>query len=152
MTGCNAVRYNSFYSSTVSFYSSTVEPQGARMRRVVLLMVVPLLAVLLPSIPAQAHVERPSYWPDPKPDCTISPCAGGEVPTARSLESALDEAPPGETLVVCKDDSMDLLNQAIDKARADGYFIRPTDHRDFSEAEATKLLETNEALFDRCEY
>ena len=54
------------------------------MRRVVLIMVVSLIAVLLPSIAAEAHVERPSYWPDPKPDCTIpcSPCAGGEVPTA----------------------------------------------------------------------
>ena len=122
------------------------------MRRVVLLMVVPLLAVLMPSIPAQAHVERPSYWPDPKPDCTISPCAGGEVPTARSLQSALKGSPPGETLVVCQDDSMDRLNDAIDRARADGYFIRPTDHRAFSESEASKLRDINEELFDRCEY
>ena len=122
------------------------------MRRVVLIVVASLLTLLLPSVAAQAHVERPSYWPDPKPDCTISPCAGGEVPTARSLASALDDAPPGETLVVCQDDSMTLLNEAIDKARADGYFIRPTDHQDFSEAEATALLEVNEALFERCEY
>jgi len=122
------------------------------MRRVVLVMVVSLFAVLLPSMAAEAHVERPAYWPDPKPDCTISPCAGGEVPTARSLASALEDAPPGETLVVCKDDSLALLNEAIDKARADGYFIRPTDHQDFSEAETTALLEVNEALFERCEY
>ena len=47
---------------------------------------------------------------------------------------------------------MTRLNEAIDKARADGYFIRPTDHQDFSEAEATALLEINKALFDRCEY
>ena len=101
------------------------------MRRVVLFMVVSLFAVLLPSMAAQAHVERPSYWPDPKPDCTISPCAGGEVPTARSLASALDDAPPGETLVVCQDDSMDRVN-AGDRhaAKANGYFIRPTDHQD----------------------
>ena len=122
------------------------------MRRVVLFIVVALVTVLLPSVAAQGHVERPAYWPDPRPDCTISPCAGGEVPTARSLASALDDAPPGETLVVCKDDSIDLLNDAIDKARQDGYFIRPTDHQDFSETEATQLLEVNEALFDRCEY
>jgi len=122
------------------------------MRRVVLLMVVPLFAVLLPSVAAEAHVERPSYWPDPKPDCTISPCAGGEVPTARSLASALDDAPPGETLVVCQDDSMTRLNAAIDQARTDGYFNRPTDHQDFSEAEATALLEINEELLTRCEY
>jgi len=122
------------------------------MRRVVLFVVVSLMAVLLPSMAAEAHVERPAYWPDPKPDCTIDPCAGGEVPSARSLESALDDAPPGETHVVCKDDSLTLLNEAIAKARTDGYFIRPTDHEDFSEAEATALLEVNEALFERCEY
>ena len=122
------------------------------MRRVVLFVVVSLLTLLLPSMAAEAHVERPSYWPDPKPDCTISPCAGGEVPTARTLKSALSGAPPGETLVVCQEDSMDRLNQAIAKARADGYFIRPTDHRSFSESEASKLLEINTALFERCEY
>src|SRR5437763_881680 len=38
---------------------------------------------------ARAHIERASYWPDPAPDCSISPCAGGQVPTARSLESAV---------------------------------------------------------------
>ena len=51
------------------------------MRRVVLFIVVALVTVLLPSVAAQGHVERPAYWPDPRPDCTISPCAGGEVPT-----------------------------------------------------------------------
>ena len=122
------------------------------MRRVVLFVVVSLLTLLLPSMAAEAHVERPSYWPDPKPDCTISPCAGGEVPTARTLKSALSGSPPGETLVVCQDDSMERLNQAIAKARADGYFIRPTDHRSFSESEASKLLDINTALFERCEY
>ena len=84
--------------------------------------------------------------PTRSPDCTISPCAGGEVPTARSLASALDDAPPGETLVVCQDDSMTCLNEAIDKAREDGYFIRPTDHQDFSETEATALLDINDGL------
>ena len=41
-------------------------------------------AMALPA-GALAHVERASYWPDPAPDCSVDPCAGGEVPTARSL-------------------------------------------------------------------
>ena len=122
------------------------------MRRVVLLIVISLFAVLLPSMAAQAHVERPSYWPDPKPDCSVSPCAGGEVPTARSLASALDAAPPGKTLVVCQDDSMDRVNQSITAAKADGYFNRPSDHQALSDTEADQLLQINEELFTRCEY
>ena len=122
------------------------------MRRVVLVVVVAFLWVLLPSVAAEAHVERPSYWPDPKPDCSISPCAGGEVPDAKTLASALDEGAVGDTRVVCKDDSLERVQESIDKARQDGYFIRPTDHRDFSEAEATELLEINEGLFELCEY
>ncbi|MGH3456889.1 right-handed parallel beta-helix repeat-containing protein [Aeromicrobium sp.] len=122
------------------------------MRRVVLIVVVSLLTLLLPSMAAQAHVERPAYWPDPKPDCTISPCAGGKVPTARSLKSALDDAPPGETLVVCQDDSMNRLRQSIARARADGYFIRPTDHQAFSAKEASQLLRVNARLYARCDY
>ena len=49
-----------------------------------------LTACLMPAL-ASAHVERASYWPDPAPDCSVDPCAGGEVPTARSLASAVFE-------------------------------------------------------------
>ncbi len=38
---------------------------------------------------ALAHLERPSYWPDPSPDTSVRPAAGGGVPTARSLRSAV---------------------------------------------------------------
>ncbi len=109
------------------------------------------LVVLMPNV-ASAHVERPSYWPDPKPDCAVSPCAGGMVPKARSLATALDAAPPGKTRVVCQPDSMERLRAAIKKARAGGYLIRPTDRAAFSEAEATALLKVNKKLFDRCKY
>ena len=51
---------------------------------------------------AVAHVERPSYWPDPAPDTSISPPTGGKVPKVRTLRSALRERRPGETRVVCK--------------------------------------------------
>jgi hypothetical protein len=50
-----------------------------------------VLALLL-ALPALAHLERTSYWPDPAPDTSISPAAGGAVPTARSLESAVPAA------------------------------------------------------------
>src|SRR5947209_2507193 len=44
--------------------------------------------LLLPAS-AWGHIERASYWPLPAPDCSVSPCAGGSVPTPRSLESAV---------------------------------------------------------------
>src|SRR5947208_7886744 len=58
-------------------------------------------ALLLPAL-ASAHVERASYWPDPAPDCTVSPCAGGAVPAARSLYTALAAHQSGATQVVCQ--------------------------------------------------
>jgi hypothetical protein len=52
--------------------------------------------LVLPAL-ASAHIERASYWPDPKPDCSIHPCAGGEVPTARPLSSAASTVRGGLT-------------------------------------------------------
>jgi hypothetical protein len=52
-------------------------------------MVVALGTVGLPAT-ALAHVERSAYWPDPAPDCSVTPCAGGAVPTARSLAWSLN--------------------------------------------------------------
>lgn len=105
----------------------------------------------LPAL-ASAHIERPSYWPDPAPDDSISPPAGGAVPQARSLGSALREGPPGETRVVCQPDSLRLLKRSIEGAREHGYDIRPTDHRRLGAAEADRLLEINRELAGRCGY
>ncbi|HUQ00692.1 MAG TPA: right-handed parallel beta-helix repeat-containing protein [Aeromicrobium sp.] len=110
-----------------------------------------LLSALAAS-PASAHVERPSYWPDPAADCSVSPCAGGKVPVTRSLTSALDDSLPGDTRVVCKSDSMTRIKAAIDKARKSGYNIRPYDHRTFSAEEARVLLWANTKLWGRCKY
>ena len=56
-------------------------------RFVMLRLGVPLAAMVamlgLPSL-ASAHLERPSYWPDPAPDTSVSPPAGG-----RGAEGAL---------------------------------------------------------------
>jgi len=123
------------------------------MRRLTLALLIALLAVLLTPVgAAQAHVERSAYWPDPKPDCSISPCAGGAVPKARSLRSALDDSRPGRTRVVCKSDSLDLLRASVRKARLSGYYVRPTDHRTLTAKQATSLLSTNAALFRRCAF
>jgi len=70
-------------------------------RRLVGAIALTCAAALLPSL-ALAHVERASYWPDPAPDTAVSPPAGGAVPAARSLFTALDPAPPGDTRVVCQ--------------------------------------------------
>jgi glutamate 5-kinase len=44
--------------------------------------------LVVPAI-ASAHVERASYWPDPAPDCSLKPCAGGMVPKIRAALAAL---------------------------------------------------------------
>ena len=108
-----------------------------------------LLGVVVPTVTApiaSAHVERPSYWPNPKADCTVSPCAGGKVPTARSLWSALDTSAPGQTRVVCKANSLRLLERSITSARRNGYLIRVTERRQLSAHRAARLLRINEQL------
>jgi hypothetical protein len=61
-----------------------------------------LVAVLAAVVAASAHIERASYWPNPAPDTSVNPPAGGEVPAARSLFTALQKKPPGTTRVVCQ--------------------------------------------------
>src|SRR5438105_3652669 len=109
-----------------------------------------VIAVALPVL-AQGHIERASYWPDPKPDCSITPCAGGKVPTARSLASALNANAPGTTRVVCLRTSIRYLKKSIKRALANGYNLRPTDHRTFSQQQASSLLKLNEKLFKMCQ-
>ena len=48
-----------------------------------------LVGCLVAAAAASAHIERASYWPNPAPDCSIHPCAGGKVPAPRSLRSAI---------------------------------------------------------------
>src|SRR3954469_19204080 len=75
---------------------------------------------------ALAHIERPAYWPDPAPDCSVKPCAGGDVPKARSLSSALKPSGTSKTRVVCQNDSMSRLLNSVGAARKQGYNDRPT--------------------------
>src|SRR3954462_919801 len=94
-------------------------------RLCVLVTAVSLGALLAPSL-ASAHIERASYWPDPAPDCSVTPCAGGEVPTARSLDSALSTTGPGVTRVVCQKDSVKRVQRSIADAQSGGYVLRPS--------------------------
>jgi hypothetical protein len=125
-------------------------PPVVRVTLVSLFVLLGLLA--LPTTTASAHVERPSYWPNPKADCAVKPCAGGSVPKARSLASALDRSRRGDTRVVCKSDSLKRVRASVAKARKNGYHLRPTDHRRLSAAKARSLLRVNARLFERCEY
>jgi hypothetical protein len=101
---------------------------------------------------ALAHIERPSYWPNPKPDRSVHPAAGGKVPKARSLASALNQKAPGDTRVVCKPNSMSRLKNSIHSARRHGYDIRPHDHRSLSKGKAHRLLKVNRGLANHCRY
>src|SRR3954454_21078363 len=110
-----------------------------------------VVGVVLPNV-AAGHVERPAYWPDPSPDRSVRPAAGGKVPKARTLASALRAKPPGRTRVVCKPNSLGLLSQSVRRARKHGYDIRPTDHRKLSRKRAGRLMQINRTLRSRCEY
>lgn len=110
-----------------------------------------LVGLLVPSV-AQAHIERPSYWPLPGPDCSVTPCAGGVVPTARTLASALAASTDSTTRVVCHSDSLSRLKTAIAAAEQHGYDIRPYDHRTLTATQGAQLLAINQQLFARCSY
>ncbi|HET8820043.1 MAG TPA: right-handed parallel beta-helix repeat-containing protein [Thermoleophilaceae bacterium] len=103
---------------------------------------------------AIAHLERPSYWPDPAPDTSVSPPAGGEVPTARSLDSAVTGEGPGDVRVVCQgDESLDRALNSIAQARTRGFSIRPSQPTiRYTAAEAKRMREINLALSRQCAY
>src|SRR5690348_16577336 len=109
--------------------------------------------VLAMSSSAFAHVERTSYWPDPAPDTSVHPAAGGAVPKARSLASALNDSAPWRTRVVCQADSLKLARADIASARTAGYRDRPTEPlRHLSATGAKRLLSVNRSLCRRCSY
>ncbi len=113
------------------------------------------VAIALLALPALAgaHIERPAYWPSPKPDTAVTPAAGGKVPTAKTLGSALDPSRPGRTLVVCRTNSMLLAQKSVESARKDGYRLRPTtpNHR-LSPDQADRLIKLNQQFRHRCAY
>ncbi len=116
-----------------------------------------LLVLLALPASASAHLERPSYWPDPGPDASVSPPAGGKVPKARSLSSAATGKGPGEVRVVCigkhGSKSMRLLRKSVKRAREHGYKYRPSESlRHLSGKKAKKLVRINSKLAKKCRY
>jgi hypothetical protein len=102
---------------------------------------------------ASAHIERPAYWPDPAADCSISPCAGGKVPKARSLSSALKPSRTSKTRVVCQNDSMSRLLNSVGAARKQGFNDRPTlPLRKMNLAQARSFTRLNREFLKRCRY
>src|SRR3954454_15935565 len=127
--------------------------RGARRRRIIVAAAAATAAALaLPAL-ATAHIERPAYWPDPRPDHHVQPAAGGNVPEARSLASAFDRSRPGKTLVVCKRNSMTQVARSIHAVRTRGYALRPTlkPHK-LSAERAHRMRSLNRRFAKRCGY
>src|SRR5215210_4019692 len=122
------------------------------MRRIFVSLAVLAFAVIVPSS-ALSHVERNSYWPDPAPDTSIKPAAGGKVPKVRSLSSALRKKPPGVTRVVCRRDSLRRAYRSIRSARVKGFRLRPSRPlKKISLKQAKRLRKLNRAFKRRCKY
>src|SRR5687767_13413656 len=111
-----------------------------------------LAIALFPSV-ALAHTERPSYWPDPAPDTSVSPPAGGEIPKARSLKSAVTGAGPGEVRVVCQSTSLKAAIKSIRQIRRKGFKLRPSQPKErLSKKKARRLIKWNRKFAKRCEF
>jgi Right handed beta helix region len=110
------------------------------------------VSILVAPAAATAHVERSTFWPNPAPDKSVKPAAGGEVPEYRTLGSALKRKPPGDTRIVCQDDSLQLAKQAIRSGRK-GFKVRPNeDKRRLNRKKARKLKKLNKRFEKKCAY
>jgi hypothetical protein len=102
---------------------------------------------------AFGHVERSSYWPDPAPDTSVKPAAGGKVPKARSLGSALRRRARGDSYVVCKRGSLRRALRSVRSARRKGWKVRPTAAtKRLSKKQAKRLRRLNKRFARRCEF
>lgn len=111
-----------------------------------------LLVLAAPSV-AAAHLERPSYWPDPKPDGQVTPAAGGGVPKIRSLASAVTGAGPGVVRVVCQRNSLRLARRSVGHARRFGIKIRPSQPATkMSRKLGRRMNRINATLQRRCKF
>jgi hypothetical protein len=121
--------------------------------RLLSLIVSVTLAMAVATATAFGHVERSSYWPDPAPDKSVKPAAGGKIPKARSLASALKAKPPGKTRVVCQRASLKKANRSINAARKKGTVLRPSQgSKKLTAGQARKLKQLNRAFYRRCKF
>ena len=117
---------------------------------------VALFGLALPGV-AVAHLERPSYWPNPAPDTSVKPAAGGAVPKARSLSSAVTGKGPGKVRVVCQGakgrKSLRQAIRAIRAARTRGFKVRPSQPTiRFTLKQARRWNRINRRLRAKCKY
>ena len=111
------------------------------------------LVLALVTSAAYGHVERSSYWPDPAPDTSVKPAAGGKVPKARTLASALKKKARGDTRVVCQRGSLKRAIRSINSARKQGTVLRPSQGRKkLSKRNARRLKRQNRAFARRCKF
>ena len=124
--------------------------RGTRLPLSVAAVVIALAAL---TATAYGHVERSSYWPDPAPDRSVKPAAGGQVPNARTLASALKAKPRGDTRVVCQRGSLRRAIRSINSARRNGYTLRPSQgSKKLSARNARRLKRQNRAFAKRCRF
>lgn len=129
--------------------------RGSR-RRLLISTVATFGVLALPGL-ALAHLERPSYWPDPRPDRSVKPAAGGKVPKARPLATAVSGKGPGDVRVVCQgkngERSIAALKRTLKMAQTKGWRLRPSlERKKISAERAAKLLQLNRKLARQCEY
>jgi hypothetical protein len=120
-----------------------------------LLSIVGVLSIAMAVLTSAAfgHVERSSYWPDPAPDRSVTPAAGGKVPKARSLASALRRKARGDTRVVCQRGSLRRAIRSINRAHNKGYVLRPSQgSKKISKRNARRLKRLNRAFAKRCKF
>ncbi len=109
-------------------------------------------AMALPAV-ASAHLERPSYWPDPGVDMADGVPTGGKVPTARSFASAVSGKGPGKVRVVCEPNSLDLALNSVKKASTNGFRLRPSlPRRTISDGKADQLRQANRRFAEECAF
>jgi Right handed beta helix region len=125
-----------------------------RTRAILVAVAVLVVAIAVAVSTASAHIERASYWPDPAPDTSVKPAAGGKVPAARGLFKALRTKPAGKTRVVCQGrSSMRRLRRSVRSARANGWAVRPmAPRRALKPARARRLLKFNKRLLAKCKF
>jgi hypothetical protein len=122
-------------------------------RRLLSLLVATTAMLAIATGVAVGHVERSSYWPNPAPDTSVKPAAGGKVPKARGLASALRRKARGDTYVVCKSSSLRRAMRSIRSARKRGFKLRPTaPTKKISKKRAKQLRRVNRRLAKRCKF
>ena len=141
-----------------------------RRRNLIVAIAIAIIAVMVPAL-AFAHIERASYWPDPAPDKSVKPAAGGSIPAVRKVSKALKKSLPGKTRVVCqqvpskklrkhgttkqlsKNKSIKALNKDLKAAKTTGYTLRASQPPiRISKKKAKNVRKTNIKLLRMCRY